>query len=216
MLRPQCPWPYARRCEGAKSSGYSGGTLISSIGQSWCGQSKTDAGERMIPMNEETMEIVMRLRERAKGFSGTESQHYVFPACEHGHVDPTRNQTSFRTAWRNLTKAAGLADFASTTFATMQSRNWLSPKFRTKRSWRLPDMSARKCWPDIRTFGPRQEGRQSWLLSAKPGESQEGAKRGLRHNQRHKPNAMDMLSPEVIEKMVGTRRLELLTSTVSR
>src|SRR5271157_2550891 len=70
--------------------------------------SKTDAGERLIPMNEETLEIVMRLRERGKGFNGTEAQHYVFPACEHGHVDPTRNQTSFRTAWRRLTKAAGL------------------------------------------------------------------------------------------------------------
>ncbi len=66
--------------------------------------SKTDAGERVIPMNDETLEIVMRLRERAKGFNGTEAQHYVFPACEHGHVDPTRNQTSFRTAWRNLTR----------------------------------------------------------------------------------------------------------------
>jgi integrase len=63
----------------------------------------------LIPMNDETLEIVMRLRDRAKGLNGTEAQHYVFPACEHGHVDPTRNQRSFRTAWRRLRKAAGLA-----------------------------------------------------------------------------------------------------------
>jgi len=64
--------------------------------------SKTEAGERLIPMNHEAYELVARLRERAKNFNGTESQHYVFPACERGHVDPTRNQRSFRTAWRSL------------------------------------------------------------------------------------------------------------------
>jgi hypothetical protein len=31
--------------------------------------------------------------------------HHLFPACERGHVDPTRHQKSFRTAWRNLTRA---------------------------------------------------------------------------------------------------------------
>jgi integrase len=67
--------------------------------------SKTEAGQRLIPMNVEAHDIVMRLRERAKAFHGVDPQHYVFPACEHGHVDPTRSQKSFRTAWRNLTSA---------------------------------------------------------------------------------------------------------------
>jgi len=66
--------------------------------------SKTEAGQRFIPMNDEAYEMVLHLRERAKAFSGIEAQHYVFPACEHGHVDPTRNQHSFRTAWRSLTR----------------------------------------------------------------------------------------------------------------
>jgi len=66
--------------------------------------SKTEAGQRMIPMNDEAYEMVVRLRERAKAFNGIELHHYVFPACEHGRVDPTRNQNSFRTAWRNLTR----------------------------------------------------------------------------------------------------------------
>jgi integrase len=65
--------------------------------------SKTEAGERLIPMNDEVYEMVVHLRERAKRFNGIESQHYVFPACEHGHVDPTRNQHSFRSAWHSLT-----------------------------------------------------------------------------------------------------------------
>jgi integrase len=67
--------------------------------------SKTEAGQRLIPLNVEAYEIVMRLRERAKAFHGVDPQHYVFPACEHGHLDPTRGQKSFRTAWRNLTRA---------------------------------------------------------------------------------------------------------------
>jgi integrase len=67
--------------------------------------SKTEAGQRLIPMNHEAYELVVRLRERAKSFNGIESQHYVFPACERGNVDPTRNQRSFRTAWRSLTGA---------------------------------------------------------------------------------------------------------------
>ena len=41
----------------------------------------------------------------AKGFNGIEPQHYVFPACEHGHVNPTQNQHSFRTAGCSLTRA---------------------------------------------------------------------------------------------------------------
>ena len=34
--------------------------------------------------------------------------HYVFPACEAGHIDPSRSQSSWRTAWRNMRAAAGL------------------------------------------------------------------------------------------------------------
>ena len=29
----------------------------------------------------------------------------MFPACENGRIDPTRPQTSWRTAWRRLTRA---------------------------------------------------------------------------------------------------------------
>ncbi len=67
--------------------------------------SKTEAGERLIPMNDEALQIVKGLRERAKKFDAIDPAHYIFPACEHGHVDPTRHQKSFRTAWRKLTKS---------------------------------------------------------------------------------------------------------------
>ena len=32
----------------------------------------------------------------------------VFPACEHGHLDWSHPQRSWRSAWRSLTAAAGL------------------------------------------------------------------------------------------------------------
>jgi integrase len=71
-------------------------------------KSKTDAGERVIPMNAEAYGAVLALRERAKRTGGLESDHFVFPACENGKIDPTRPQRSWRSAWRELTKAAGL------------------------------------------------------------------------------------------------------------
>jgi integrase len=57
--------------------------------------SKTEAGQRLIPMNKEANEVMLRLRERAKPFNGIEKHHYIFPACEDGHVDPARHQKKF-------------------------------------------------------------------------------------------------------------------------
>ena len=74
-------------------------------------RSKNDTGRRTIPLNEDAVEALVRLRRRAEALGCGEAEHYVFPACEHGHIDPTRHQKSWRTAWRNLTKAAGLKGF---------------------------------------------------------------------------------------------------------
>ena len=74
-------------------------------------RSKNDVGRRKIPLNDDAMEALVRLRKRAEAFGCAEQEHYVFPACEHGHIDPTRHQKSWRTAWRHLTEAAGLKGF---------------------------------------------------------------------------------------------------------
>jgi integrase len=74
-------------------------------------RSKTDAGLRYIPMNDDAYDAVLELRERAKAFGEVEPRHFLFPACEHGKIDPQRCQKSWRTAWRKLTKAAGLQGF---------------------------------------------------------------------------------------------------------
>ena len=72
---------------------------------------KTDAGQRVIPLNGDAWSAILELRERAKLFGGTGLDHYVFPACEHFRFDPTRPQKSWRSAWRSMRKAAGLLSF---------------------------------------------------------------------------------------------------------
>jgi integrase len=89
--------------------------------------SKTAAGERMIPLNANAWAAVLELRQRAHLFFGMEPNPdwYVFPHGEgQGPVtrpknrpgpervtvtpDPTKPMSTWRTAWRKITKAAGL------------------------------------------------------------------------------------------------------------
>jgi integrase len=71
-------------------------------------KSKTEAGERTIPINDAAFAAIRELRESAQLFNGTEPEHFLFPACENEHIDPTRPMKSWRTAWRQLTNAAGI------------------------------------------------------------------------------------------------------------
>lgn len=78
--------------------------------------SKTAASERTIPLNGEAIAAVMRLRERAKKEFGDLllSDWYVFPSMKttvRPVPGPTQPIKGWRTAWRNLTKRAGLAGF---------------------------------------------------------------------------------------------------------
>ena len=70
--------------------------------------SKSEAGKRCVPLNPDSILGFRILLDRASklGFVGPE--FYVFPACEHLHIDGTRPQKTWRTAWRKLTRAAGL------------------------------------------------------------------------------------------------------------
>jgi integrase len=68
------------------------------------GKSKTEAGERVIPLNNDAWNTVLLLYARAKKLGEVRPDYYVFPACEAGHVDPKQAQKSWRTAWRNLTR----------------------------------------------------------------------------------------------------------------
>jgi len=208
--------------------------------------SKTEAGQRFIPMNDEAYELMVRLRGRAKTFSGIESQHFVFPACEHGHVDPTRNQHSFRTAWRNLTRAItcpacgkhqGPGETCSNRTCRAPIQNIKSPlaglRFHDLRHHAITELAesqvsdqtimaiAGHVSPKMlaRYSHVRTEARRQAVsaLSAKPiARSREGKAGGYDTTYDTNQDPLGIATPEVIERMVGPCGFEPQTSTVSR
>ncbi len=71
-------------------------------------RSKTRAGERLIPLNANAYNAIMRLRERAQMLFGTDLQPdwYVLPSAEgYSKPDPTKPMSGWRSAWRSLTRA---------------------------------------------------------------------------------------------------------------
>ncbi len=69
---------------------------------------KTNASARVIPLNRDAMMALSELMERAVQLGADKPEHYLFHACESNHVDPSRPTKGWRTAWRSLTRAAGL------------------------------------------------------------------------------------------------------------
>ena len=69
---------------------------------------KTDAGARVIPLNRDAVLALSELRQRCEELSAAEPGHYVFPACESGHIQPDKPMKGWRTAWRSITEGAGL------------------------------------------------------------------------------------------------------------
>ena len=88
-------------------------------------KSKTAAGVRAIPLTDVACSALARLRTRAESFGPVEPSHYVFASyvsrrvfhgtkvvgCNLAEFDPTKHVNSWRTAWRTLTKNAGLSGF---------------------------------------------------------------------------------------------------------
>jgi integrase len=71
-------------------------------------RSKTQAGQRLIPLNEDALSAMRELYGRASAIGGTNPDHCVFPACENERFVATTPQKSWRSAWRSLRKAAGI------------------------------------------------------------------------------------------------------------
>ena len=80
---------------------------------------KTDAGCRLIPLNNAAVWALTKLLERAHLLKAKDAEHYLFPAsrCKHtkegyeagsGYYDPTKPMVSWRSGWRTLTTNAGL------------------------------------------------------------------------------------------------------------
>jgi len=70
--------------------------------------SKTAAGVRRIPLNADAVHGFRLLRARAMRLGAFNSDYFVFFSCEHGHLDPSKPQKTWRGSWRSLTKASGL------------------------------------------------------------------------------------------------------------
>jgi len=68
-------------------------------------RSKTEAGERLIPLNADAWTVILALYGRSQGLGGFEPSHFLFPACENAHIDPTQPVKSWRTSWRRMTRA---------------------------------------------------------------------------------------------------------------
>lgn len=67
-------------------------------------RSKTEAGERVIPMNKDAVSAILHLFRQAQSAHMDEPEHFVIPACENGTIDASKYQKSWRTAWRTLTR----------------------------------------------------------------------------------------------------------------
>jgi integrase len=88
-------------------------------------KSKTAAGERVVPLTDVAASALARLRLRAEGFGTVDPSHCVFAAFIPKFTfsgkrvvdytvtafDPTRHVNSWRSAWRTMTKKAGLPGF---------------------------------------------------------------------------------------------------------
>ena len=128
--------------------------------------------------------------------------------------DPERGQKSWRTAWRKLTPAAGLKGFrfhdcrhhAITELAESQASD--------ATIMALAGHVSRKMLEHYSHV--RQEAKRDAVnvLSAK--RPSKPTIQGYDTNNDTNHPLPEQVSPYVVGKMVGTRRLELLTSTVSR
>ncbi|MGI9071912.1 MAG: tyrosine-type recombinase/integrase [Bryobacteraceae bacterium] len=75
------------------------------------GQSKTNAGTgRTVPMNDELFTAAVEYAKwYTERFKTSRPEWYVFPFGRPRPVDPTRPQTSLKTAWRNVRQKAKVA-----------------------------------------------------------------------------------------------------------
>ena len=68
-------------------------------------RSKTEAGKRTIPLNDEAFSAIAALKQRADLVGSYASEHYVF-CRQWPQLDPTRPMSGWRSAWRSLREAA--------------------------------------------------------------------------------------------------------------
>src|SRR5262249_32625120 len=73
-------------------------------------RSKTPAGTRIIPLNDEAWSAVAALKQRTDMLEMYAPEFYIFHR-QWPKADPTRPMSGWRKAWRSLRKAAGMPKF---------------------------------------------------------------------------------------------------------
>jgi integrase len=74
-------------------------------------KSKTESGKRVIPLNADAYRAILELQDRTEKLLAKRPlpDWYVFPHAEGGtKPDPTHAMSTWRTAWRRITREAGL------------------------------------------------------------------------------------------------------------
>ena len=72
---------------------------------------KIQAGARVVPLTPSGLEVIRELLERAEALGASDPNHFLLPAYPKAMgepFDPMNHQKSWRSAWRSLTKEAGL------------------------------------------------------------------------------------------------------------
>jgi hypothetical protein len=206
-------------------------------------KSKTEAGERVIPLNADAWAVILELYRRSQTLGATEPSHFLFPACETAHFDPTRGIKSWRTAWRRLTRAvqcagavcsripARLARLArralprsrvplrgsgSTIYGIRPSRSLPSPRRATKQSCRLQGTSRGRCSRTTRTSGWTQREKRAGRADDGKGKQtdSERTSKGYDTNNHTKVPSDLAFMPQVVDSMVELSGIEPLTSSL--
>ena len=63
-------------------------------------RSKNQTSHRVIPLNGSALKALSRMVERADALGHTSEDHYLWPACQWGQIDPTQPLSKWDTAWR--------------------------------------------------------------------------------------------------------------------
>ena len=71
-------------------------------------KSKNEGSKRVLPLNDDAMDVVKTMIERADTLGHADPEHYLWCASQHHKLDPTQPSTKWDTAWRALRDAAGL------------------------------------------------------------------------------------------------------------
>jgi len=72
-------------------------------------RSKTEAGTRVIPLNDEAWSAIAAMKQRADVLGTYAPEHFIFHR-EWPKADPARPMSGWRSAWRSLRKAAAEGD----------------------------------------------------------------------------------------------------------